>query len=49
MPEVKDFEPRSALDGGVEGMDFYQRIVERALEYLNQEGMLCLEIGYNQA
>ncbi len=48
MPEVKDFEPRSALDGGVEGMDFYQRIVERASEYLNQEGMLCLEIGYNQ-
>lgn len=48
MPEVKDFEPKSALDGGLEGMDFYHRIVERALEYLNREGMLCLEIGYNQ-
>lgn len=48
MPEVKDFEPASALDGGLEGMDFYHRIVERASEYLNREGMLCLEIGYNQ-
>lgn len=48
MPEVKDFEPKSALDGGPEGMDFYQRIVERASEYLKPGGMLCLEIGYNQ-
>lgn len=48
MPEVKTYEPKSALDGGVEGMDFYHRIVERALEYLNQGGMLFLEIGYNQ-
>ena len=48
MPEVRDFEPKSALDGGVEGMDFYQRIAESASEYLNRGGMLCLEIGYNQ-
>lgn len=48
MPEVKDFEPRSALDGGVEGMDFYEKILKGVSRYLNQEGMLCLEIGYNQ-
>lgn len=48
MPEVKDFEPRSALDGGPEGMDFYQKIVEGASEYLKLGGLLCLEIGYNQ-
>ncbi len=48
MPEVRDFEPKSALDGGEEGMDFYQRIAESASEYLNRGGRLCLEIGYNQ-
>ena len=37
-----------ALDGGVDGLDFYRSIVEKSVEYLNDGGYLCFEIGYNQ-
>jgi len=46
---VKDFEPRLALDGGVDGLDFYRRIVKQAWEYLASDGRIYFEIGYNQA
>jgi len=46
---VKDFEPRLALDGGVDGLDFYRRIVKQAREYLVSDGRIYFEIGYNQA
>ena len=41
-------EPYIALDGGVEGMEFYQKIVQQTPHFLKQNGHLCLEIGYNQ-
>ena len=46
--EVKDYEPRLALDGGTEGLDFYRRIVRDAGTYLKDNGILAFEIGYNQ-
>jgi len=48
-PEVKDHDPMMALDGGTDGLIFYQRIVEEAPRYLKAEGKLLMEIGFDQA
>lgn len=48
MPEVAVFEPMLALDGKEDGLHFYRRIVEKALEYLNPGGKLLFEIGHDQ-
>ncbi|MCI8358518.1 MAG: peptide chain release factor N(5)-glutamine methyltransferase [Lachnospiraceae bacterium] len=48
MPEVKDHEPLSALDGKEDGLYFYREILKQAGEYLTRGGELFFEIGYDQ-
>lgn len=45
--EVKN-EPRLALDGGKSGLDFYEIILKEAPRFLKKEGLLALEIGFDQ-
>ena len=47
--EVKDHEPRMALDGGKDGLDYYRVIADQAGMHLKTEGLLALEIGAEQA
>ena len=44
-PEVKRWEPRSALDGGWDGLDYYRRIAPEAFHYLRPDGAVAVEIG----
>lgn len=48
MPEVIEHEPLLALDGGKSGLVFYEKILEKAPFYLEEAGILMVEIGYNQ-
>jgi release factor glutamine methyltransferase len=47
-PEVKDHEPKIALDGGPDGLKFYRAIVRQARRHLNVNGWLLMEIGYDE-
>lgn len=46
--KVRDFEPRLALDGGVSGLDFYERYLSDAINLLKPGGAVFFEIGENQ-
>lgn len=48
-PEVRDYEPRSALDGGEGGLDLIKSIINGSVEFLSDNGYLLLEIGVGQA
>ncbi|MHC4173083.1 MAG: peptide chain release factor N(5)-glutamine methyltransferase [Planctomycetota bacterium] len=45
---VKDYEPKSALFAGTDGLDIYRRLIEKADEFLKSDAALMLEIGYAQ-
>lgn len=48
-PEVRDFDPRGALDGGADGLDFYRALIPSARAHINPGGWLLVEIGAGQA
>ena len=49
QPEVRDFDPRPALDGGADGLDFYRRLALEAKPFLKLDGKLMVEFGEGQA
>ena len=49
QPEIKDYEPASALYGGGDGLDFYRRIIRESPSYLASGGYVVMEMGYGQA
>jgi release factor glutamine methyltransferase len=49
MPDVRDFEPRLALDGGADGLDFVRKILTKAPSFLELNGVLAMEIGAGEA
>lgn len=49
QPEVRDYDPRGALDGGVDGLVHYQRLAVQGAAWLEQGGRLMLELGDHQA
>lgn len=48
MEEVREHEPHLALDGSADGLKFYREICTNAVNYLNKNGKIFLEIGYDQ-
>ena len=48
-PEVRDYDPRGALDGGADGLDFYRRLAVEAQQFLKPAGKIILEFGEGQA
>jgi len=48
-PEIKDNEPEIALYGGVDGIDYYRKIIEESPKFLKRDGFIALEVGAGQA
>ncbi|HEY1716725.1 MAG TPA: peptide chain release factor N(5)-glutamine methyltransferase [Verrucomicrobiae bacterium] len=48
-PEVKNFDPRNALDGGADGLDFYRKLALEAKPFLKPDGKIMLEFGDRQS
>ena len=48
QPEVRDFDPRAALNGGADGLDFYRRLGREAKSFLKPDGRIMLEFGDGQ-
>ena len=48
-PEVRDYDPRAALDGGADGLDFYRALARQAKSLLKPDGRIMLEFGEGQA
>jgi release factor glutamine methyltransferase len=49
QPEVRDFDPRAALDGGADGLDFYRMFATEVKPFLKPDGRIMLEFGDGQA
>jgi release factor glutamine methyltransferase len=47
-PEVRDHDPRPALDGGADGLDFYRRLAREAAAFLRPGGQIMVELGHGQ-
>ncbi|HLA49610.1 MAG TPA: peptide chain release factor N(5)-glutamine methyltransferase [Thermodesulfovibrionia bacterium] len=49
QPEIKEWEPVSALNGGVDGLDFYRVLIPSAGRFLKDNGIIMLELGFGQS
>jgi release factor glutamine methyltransferase len=47
--DVREYEPRAALDGGADGLDAYRAILSRAWILLNDTGFVAFEVGFDQS
>ena len=47
--QVKDFEPYNALEGGIDGLDFYRAITKEAKNFIKEGGTLAYEVGHDQS
>ena len=48
-PEIKNNEPKIALSGGIDGLDYYRKIIKKSPYYLKKSGFITLEVGINQS